>query len=122
MLLPRTRSFEGIFEPTNVVVTSNGSSLHTLPSPHGPLAVIGDESKASALTQTREHAMQTRRRFKQTESFEQRLETFARDARGRADLMPEGEERDDLIKRARRTDTAAHIDQWANSAGLQSPK
>ena len=66
--------------------------------------------------------MTTRRRFKQTESLQDRLATFARNARDEASALPSGAERDDLLKRARRADTAAHIDQWANSPGLQAPE
>ena len=66
--------------------------------------------------------MQTRRRFKQTESLQDRLTAFAKDAMEKASHLPEGEERDELIKRARNADVAAHIDEWANSLGLQSPR
>lgn len=66
--------------------------------------------------------MQTRRRFKQTESFKDRLSSFAKDALDRASLLPPGREREALIKNARRADTAAHIDEWANSPGLRPPK
>ncbi|MCC8961496.1 hypothetical protein H8A95_03970 [Bradyrhizobium sp. Pear76] len=66
--------------------------------------------------------MQTRRRFKQTETLQQRLAEFAAENLKRASNMPAGVERDNLIKRARQANAAAHIDEWISSPGLQSPK
>jgi hypothetical protein len=63
-----------------------------------------------------------RRRFKQTESLEERLHAFAMDVRAQAAGLPPGPERDDLLKRARQADTATHINDWAYSTGLQAPK
>jgi len=58
-----------------------------------------------------------RRRFKQTKSLKERLSAFAEEARGKAKLAV-GAERDELLKKARRADTAAHIDDWVNSPEL----
>jgi hypothetical protein len=66
--------------------------------------------------------MKTRRRFKQTESLQERLQAFAIDVRAQAAELPHGPERDDLLKRARQADTASHINEWAYSTGLQAPK
>lgn len=63
-----------------------------------------------------------RRLFKQTVPLEQRLASFAEHARVAAQGLPAGVERDDLLKRVRRADTAANIGKWINSAGLQPPK
>ncbi len=63
----------------------------------------------------------TRRHAKQTTSLKDRLEAFAAEAREKAKSVA-GAERDELLKKARRADTAAHIDDWANSPGLQPPK
>ena len=63
-----------------------------------------------------------RRRFKQTQSLKDRLASFARDVRDKADHMPCGRERDELLKRASRAEIASHLDDWANSPGLQPPK
>ena len=63
----------------------------------------------------------TRRHLKQTTSLKDRLEAFAAEAREKAKSVA-GVERDELLKKARRADTAAHIDDWANSPGLQPPK
>jgi hypothetical protein len=66
--------------------------------------------------------MQRRRREKQTKSLKDRLASFARKALDEAQYLPSGPERDELLKKARRADTATHIDEWANSPGLQPPK
>jgi len=66
--------------------------------------------------------MQRRRRNKQTVSLKDRLASFAKEATDKASHLPAGPERDELLKKARRADTASHIDEWANSSGLQSPK
>jgi hypothetical protein len=63
-----------------------------------------------------------RRRFKQTTSLKDRLASFAEELKTKALQAQPGPERDDLLKRARRADTASHIDEWANSPGLQPPK
>jgi len=63
-----------------------------------------------------------RRRFKQTVSFKDRLTAFARSIREEASALPPGRQRDDLLKRASMADTGAHLDDWANSAELQSPR
>jgi hypothetical protein len=65
--------------------------------------------------------MKKRRRFKQTTTLKQRLMAFAEEVREQASTLPPGPEREDLLKRASRADTAAHIDEWVNSSGLQSP-
>ena len=46
---------------------------------------------------------------------------FAEEVREQASSLPPGPERENLLKRASRADTAAHIDEWVNSSGLQSP-
>jgi hypothetical protein len=63
-----------------------------------------------------------RERFKQTKSLKDRLQTFAEDVRARAAGLPPGVERDELIRKARQAATASHLDEWANSSGLQPPK
>jgi cell division protein FtsB len=63
-----------------------------------------------------------RRRFKQCVSLNDRLRTFADQLKAKAEELRPGPERDALLKRARRADTASHIDEWADSPGLQPPK
>jgi hypothetical protein len=64
--------------------------------------------------------MITLRHFKQTEILKDQLARSARDARAKAWVLPAGAERDELLRRARRAaETAAHLDDWVNSPGLQ---
>jgi hypothetical protein len=63
-----------------------------------------------------------RRRFKQTDSLQVRLAAFAQDARAEAAKLPLGTEREEMLRKASQADTAAHIDEWCNSPGLQPPK
>jgi hypothetical protein len=58
-----------------------------------------------------------RNRAKQTVPFKDRLASFANDLRKEASTMVPCERRDDLLKRARRADTAVNIDDWAHSPG-----
>jgi hypothetical protein len=68
-----------------------------------------------------ESAMQ-RRRFKNVLSFPDRLTQEAERLRAEAEKLPPGTERHDLERKARQAQTAAHIDDWLTSPGLQSPK
>ena len=63
--------------------------------------------------------MLKRRRIKTTASFRDRLQAFAKDVRDRAAELPYGTEKDELLRTARR---ASHLEDWANSPGLQPPK
>jgi hypothetical protein len=63
-----------------------------------------------------------RRRFKQTVPLEERLRTQAQADREKAKALPPCREREDLLLRARRADTASHLTEWLNSPGLQPPK
>ena len=63
-----------------------------------------------------------RRRFKQIRTFPDRLSDFAREARERAEKLPPGTEKDDLLRKARQADTAFHLEEWLNSPGLRPPK
>ena len=63
-----------------------------------------------------------RRRFRNVLSFPDRLAQEAERLRAEAEKLPQGAERDILERKARQADTAAHIDEWLESPGLQSPK
>jgi hypothetical protein len=63
-----------------------------------------------------------RRRIKHTKSFEERLEEDAIRLRERARTMPPGAERELLLRKARQTETAAHINEWLSSPGLRPAK
>lgn len=66
--------------------------------------------------------MLNRRRFIESMSFKDHLASFAKEARERASRLPHGIEKEDLLKKARQADTAAHLDDWAHSPGLRPPK
>jgi hypothetical protein len=66
--------------------------------------------------------MTERRRFKQSRSLKDRLIAFAAEARNKAAQLTPGTEREDLLKKARQADTAAHLVELVNSPGLQPPK
>jgi hypothetical protein len=67
--------------------------------------------------------VQIRRRVKHTLTFEERLEAEAQRLREEAEKQPIGsQERYFLLRRARQTETAAHINEWLRSPGLASPK
>ena len=66
--------------------------------------------------------MQKRRRFKQTETLEQRLTEEAAKLRKEAQGTPPGVERERLIRRAWQAETASHMSEWLTSSGLQPPK
>lgn len=66
--------------------------------------------------------MWKRRLFKQEPPLKDQLASFAETARSVAELLPPGTEKDDLLGRAGRADTAArNINEWLESPGLQSP-
>lgn len=67
--------------------------------------------------------MQTRRRFKQQPSLQDRLASFAKLAREKASVLRPGAEKNELLRKAGQADnTAANLNEWASSPGLQPPK
>jgi hypothetical protein len=62
------------------------------------------------------------RRFETVLTFPDPLAKEAARLRGEAETKPPGRERDALLRQARQADTAAHINEWISSAGLQPPK
>ena len=65
--------------------------------------------------------MQQRRRFKQLISLSMRLEEEAARLRSQAKILPQGWDRENLIRKARQVETAARIDEWLASPGLRPP-
>jgi hypothetical protein len=63
-----------------------------------------------------------RRRFKNILSFPDRLNQQAECLRAEAEKLPPGLERHELERKARQAETAAHMDEWLKSPGLQPPK
>jgi hypothetical protein len=63
-----------------------------------------------------------RRRFKHVLSFSDRLTQEAERLRAEAENLPPGIELKELERKARQAETAAHMDGWLKSSGLQPPK
>jgi hypothetical protein len=63
-----------------------------------------------------------RRRFKQTQSLEERLSKEAKRLRAEAKLLPPGAAREEMIRKARQAETGSHMTEWLTSPGLQPPK
>ena len=66
--------------------------------------------------------MLTRRRFKQENCLQARIVEWAKGVRAEAAEMPPGADRETLLKKVRFAETAMHLDDWANSPGLQPRK
>jgi hypothetical protein len=66
--------------------------------------------------------MQTRRRFKQIRSFQDRLSHFIADARAQIEPLPEGADKTELLEKVRQAEAALDLEKWVNSPGLQPPK
>jgi hypothetical protein len=66
--------------------------------------------------------MQKRRRIKHQKTFEERLAEEARRYREAAEALPPGTAQELLLRRARQAESAAHMNQWLKSPGLQHPK
>jgi hypothetical protein len=63
-----------------------------------------------------------RRRFVPSVSLQDRLSAFVEEVRAKAERLPPGPERHEMLKKVRQADVAAHLDDWANSPGLRAPK
>jgi hypothetical protein len=63
-----------------------------------------------------------RNRRKNVKSTSERLLEAAVEARRQAALLPPGLEQRDLLRKAREAETAAHMNEWLTSPGLQPPK
>jgi hypothetical protein len=62
-----------------------------------------------------------RRRFKQTQSLEERLAEEAQRLREAAKDAVPGIDREHLLRRARQCETGSHISEWLRSPGLKPP-
>jgi hypothetical protein len=61
-----------------------------------------------------------RRNIQNTE-LDERLVAEAKRLRAEAENLPPGRERDHLLRQARQTDAAAHMNDWVSSPGLRPP-
>lgn len=66
--------------------------------------------------------MTSPQRLKPDSSLQARLIAFAKETRAKASLLAPGPEQQEMLTKARQADTAAHLNDWLNSAGLQPPK
>jgi hypothetical protein len=66
--------------------------------------------------------MFNRRIISQASSLERRLAQEAVRLRKQAQGTPHGVEREQLIRKARQTETASHLSEWLRSPGLEPPK
>jgi hypothetical protein len=62
-----------------------------------------------------------RRHFKQSSTFEFRLEVEAINLRKQADGMPQGIRRDELLRKASQIDAASQVNKWLTSPGVRGP-
>jgi hypothetical protein len=63
-----------------------------------------------------------RRRFKQSNSLEERLSDEAKRLREEAKLLPPGAVREQVLRKARQAETGSHMSEWLRSPGLKPPK
>jgi hypothetical protein len=54
-------------------------------------------------------------------SIEQKWHQQSEVAKSAAEQLPQGKEREDLLRKARQLETASHINEWLSSSGLQPP-
>lgn len=66
--------------------------------------------------------MRVQRSSSQPKSLKDRLAEFAAAVRKATDELSPNARRDEALRKRRLSDIAAHIDGWANSSGLQTPK
>jgi hypothetical protein len=55
-------------------------------------------------------------------SFEDQLAEIAAKLRAQAQKLQPGKQRDELLRKLRQIDTAAHVDEWLKSPGLRPPR
>ena len=65
--------------------------------------------------------MSERRRITHTATFEQRLANEVERLKTEAKELPQGKEREDMMRKARQAETACQISAWLFSPGLQKP-
>jgi hypothetical protein len=63
-----------------------------------------------------------RKRIEHTNALDERLVDEAQRLRKQAKQLPYGKQREELLRKARQAETAAHITEWLTSPGLQPPK
>jgi hypothetical protein len=83
---------------------------------------LPDRRKNDARRPGSEDCAMKRRRVKHQASFDERLAAEAQRLKQQAKSLPAGRNREMLLRKARQTETAAHINDWLTSPGLTPPK
>jgi hypothetical protein len=65
--------------------------------------------------------MKQRGHLKQDITLQDRIVAWVKEVRAQAAELPPGPDRDELLKKVRQAETAMHLEDWANSPGLQPP-
>ncbi|MDH2348910.1 hypothetical protein QCM77_45035 [Bradyrhizobium sp. SSUT18] len=65
--------------------------------------------------------MEAMRRGKATMTLSERLLKFAEETRRTARLLPPGDARETLLRKARQAEATANIEKWISSPGLRPP-
>jgi len=60
--------------------------------------------------------------MRSTISIEQKWHQQSEAAKSAAEKLPQGKERERLLRRASQLKTASHINEWLSSPGLQPPR
>jgi hypothetical protein len=63
--------------------------------------------------------MSKRRRFKQSQSLEERLAAEAKHLREKAETAPPGSERETLLRRASQFEEGSHMSKWLRTPGFE---
>ena len=66
--------------------------------------------------------MKERKKFVHASTLEQGLADEAKRLKKQAKQLPYGKAREELLRKARQDEVAAHISEWLTSPGLQPPK
>jgi len=107
----------------NSVVLRNPPASETLTtSSQGPWQLsVMRTPVALPLTPARDQRHDNAASFQADYYSKDRLISFAKEAREKAAQLQSCPEKYDLLKKARQADTAIHLNDWANSPGLQPP-
>ena len=108
------------FWPASTLVNLNGGGRNRT----ARICISGSEVQTLRLgpVSTRLCVMKRRRHFKPEITLQDRIVEWAKQVRAQAAALPPGPDRDELLRKVRYAETAMHLEDWANSPGLQPPK
>jgi hypothetical protein len=55
-------------------------------------------------------------------TIEEKWHRQSEEAKRHAEKLPQGKERDALVRKARQLESASHLNQWLSSPGLRPPR